>query len=100
MTSKEFLNLLKQLYDEEDLEVREQVEMTHPNGQPILDEYGVQIVNDVVKVGDGWFYIERDDNEPQSVQLVIDLLANLQDHLADLIAAFETHVEAQRWTKQ
>jgi hypothetical protein len=82
MTETEFFELVKAL-SREGIEVHEQVTM-YNNDEPILDADGEQVVNDVVKVGDGRLYIERDGNEPESEQVLISFLSALNDFLPDI----------------
>lgn len=89
MQPKELLTLLKRLADEE-IELREQIAMTTGDGNPLLDGDGNRVINDVLRVGEGWLYIEREHNEPESEQDIITLLANLGEALPVMIDALET----------
>lgn len=67
------------------VEVSEWVDLTDPDGTPILDADGEPLVRDVIVFGYGRVYVERDDNDPQAVQDFIDFLAALDEHLPDIV---------------
>lgn len=90
MTREEFLKLLAVLEDEQ-LSVGECIEMTDPDGAPCFDDDGEQVINDVVQVGDGRLYIQRDGNEPESEQMVIDLLRSIDDFLPAICNALRAY---------
>lgn len=96
MTYREFLDLLRKLSEEGPTSVAEQVEMTHPNGKPYCYDDGEQVVSDVVQIGDGRLYIQRDGNEPDIEQAVIDLLDHMGEFLPDLAIAFETYIDTYK----
>ncbi len=91
MHKEKFISLLERLQAEGEIGVAEWIEMMDGSG-PLLDADGNQIINDVVMVGDGRLYIDRDGNEPEAEQAIIDLLANLYDFLPDIIAALKAQV--------
>lgn len=92
MKPDEFLNLLRRLCDE-GIEVHEQIAMEHVGGKPLLDEDGIQVINDVVKVGDARLYIDRDDNDLETAQEIVTFLAKLDEFLPEIIAALEARWE-------
>lgn len=89
MKRDEFIQLLERLNAEQFIGVYEDTVMTEPDGTPRMDEYGGQMVRDVVVVGDGRLYIERDDNEPDSEQAIIDLLSNIYDYIGTMLDALK-----------
>ena len=80
---------LKRL-QEESIGLHELVEMTEVDGTPIRDEDGIQVVNDVLVIGDGRLYIERAYDEPDSEQDLIDLLKNLEDYIPIILEALQS----------
>lgn len=90
MTQEQFIAFLTDLADC-GIEVHQQVEMTEVNGEPILDRDGIQQINDVVKAGDAYLYIERNGNHEQGEQDFIDFLAGLDEFLPDIVAALNAY---------
>lgn len=88
MTKPEFINLLKAILAD-GIGVYEQLKMTEPDGSPLLDMDGIQEINDVVQIGDGRLYIERDGNEEDGEQNVVTLLAEIERFLPEIIRGLE-----------
>lgn len=89
MDRAQFIQMLEALQTE-GIEVFELVDMTNGNGSEfLLDENGQQVVNDVVRVGDGTIYIEREGNEPESEQMIVTFLKELDNFLPDIISAMK-----------